>query len=127
MDGQMVIHSNPSLERNFIGVSGICQGVDHFMTYCPLKKELPLYNIASRESMTLSDAALLVAERCRHVAGDSPSVVFEQRTSASGADKALHIDTEKAKAAGYDAVDSLVSEIDAPLEFCRLHFGRNGG
>ena len=126
VDGQMVVRSASSVERNFIGVSGICKGVDHFMTYRPSVAEQPLYNIASRASMSLGDVALLVAERCRHLTGDLPSVVFEQRSSASGADKALHIDIEKAKAAGYEAVDSLVSEIDATLEFCRVHFGRNG-
>jgi UDP-glucose 4-epimerase len=119
---ELNLYSETYIERNFISMSDVCLGIDHFLKISENNlKSLP-YNLCSEKSLSLQELAQLVAERCKNVLSYTPEIKSVNHAGKNNFNKKLHLCTKNSKKTGLILQQNLEQEIDNTLLFCKKEF-----
>tara|TARA_B110000008_G_scaffold276397_1_gene315586 strand:+ start:1055 stop:1999 length:945 start_codon:yes stop_codon:yes gene_type:complete len=72
---QIVIRSNPNIERDFIPVDSVCLVTEYFLS-TSIKHKYPVFNVGSGISYSLLQIAKIIANRCEQILGFRPKISF---------------------------------------------------
>jgi nucleoside-diphosphate-sugar epimerase len=115
--GNVVLHSNPSIRRDFIWMGDVAHALECLLARPDLSGNL--FNISGGTSMTLGEAALLVARTASSVTGKEIPLVLETRPSPA---PELVVSNEALRrATGFAPHDNMEKELRAALAFLALH------
>jgi UDP-glucose 4-epimerase len=109
-------------ERDFIPLSDIVHGAEHFLTLEKGTAGDGLFNLGGECSMTIRALAQLIRERCGEVLGFSPPIHAPPAGKQTFGEPLIY-SIDKLKATGFHLEGSIEDEIDATLAFCHEHFG----
>ena len=119
---ELILHSETSTERNFISMSDICLGIDHFLQIYETHLDCSPFNLCSENNLTLQELSQSVALRCTKVLGYTPKLINFNHDNEINFNKKLNLNTNKTHETGLNLQQNLEQEIDNTLLFCKTHF-----
>ena len=119
---KLVLRTSGLEERDFIGLSNVCHGIEYFVLAQSKDKQVGIFNMGSGVSHTVLEIASLIQYRCAEVLGFK----LELKTSKKGSNKRktkLKFNTDKITALGVDLSSiEITEEIDNLLRYCYSTF-----
>ena len=115
-DRQIIIHSNPNIERDFIPVDSVCKATEYFLSSYA-SSVYPVYNLGSGVSYTLLQMAEIIANRCEKIFGFNPKIRFNDDTVLENTKLKYKVDKLNS-AMGHEMNHNLEHSIDEVLRFC---------
>jgi UDP-glucose 4-epimerase len=115
--GNVVLRSNPSIRRDFIWMGDVALALESLLARPDLSG--CLFNISRGVSMTLGEAALLVARAASNVTGREIPLALETRPSPTP--ELLACNEALRRATGFAPHDNMEEELRAALAFLALH------
>ena len=119
---ELILHSENSIERNFIPMSNVCLGIGHFLQLSDNHLDDSPFNLCSEKSHSLQQLAQLVAARCKNILGYTPELKSFNQDRGTNFCRRLHLCTKKTEKTGLTLKQNLEQEIDDTLLFCATHF-----
>jgi UDP-glucose 4-epimerase len=117
---RMELHSDASLERDFIPISGVCSAVSFALEQNSLDGEI--VNISSGRARSLFELTELIADRSVKILGFRPITNFNKSSMSSEGER-LEVSNSKLKKTGFTMDTYLSNEIDQLLHNCQKWFG----
>ena len=118
--GTMVVHSDPSQQRNFLPVSSVCNVVEHFIC-SGNRQNIPVYNLGSLTTNTLLEMATIIQSRCEVVLNFKPIIKCSSFNDIVQR-KNLEFSIDKLLAQGLTFDSNNFEEIDNLLLHCNNYF-----
>ena len=119
---KLVLRTSGLEERDFIGLSNVCHGIEYFVLAQSKAKQVGIFNMGSGVSHTVLEIASLIQHRCAEVLGFKP----ELKPSKKGSNKRktkLKFNTDKITSLGVDLSSiEITEEIDNLLRYCYSTF-----
>jgi len=119
---ELIVHSDASVERDFIALSNVCLGIEHFMKISKDFIDNESFNLGSGESKSLQCIAGIVAEQCHELTSYRPKIYFNKKDSADSSKDTLNISIDKARKTGLNLKNNIVDEINKTLRYCVDNF-----
>ena len=119
---ELILHSDNTIERNFISMSNVCFGIGHFLKLSETHLDNSPFNLCSEQSHSLQQLAHLIATRCKAVLGYDLEILSKSHEEKNKINKRLRILTKKTEKTGLTLQQNLEQEIDNTLLFCKTHF-----
>ena len=113
---QIIIHSNPNIERDFITVDSVCKATEHFLSSYTTS-DYPVFNVGSGVSYALLEIAEIIAKRCKFFFGFSPKIIFHDKSEVQKSKLEYKVDKLTAEM-GFVTNNDLEQAIDEVLIFC---------
>lgn len=111
---KIVLKSSGKQYRDFITLTDIPRCVEHLLK---IDTDDLIYNLGGNFSISILDAANLVAERCKKIRGTTPEIIIGSN-SATMPEEPIMYRTDKLKSIGFQLVSNVEEEIDNTLIFC---------
>jgi UDP-glucose 4-epimerase len=118
---KLTLHSENSIQRNFISMSNVCLGIEHFLQLSVNYFDDSPFNLCSKESLTLHQLAHMIKKRCKAVLGYDIEILSKSHGGKRN-NRGLHLCTIKTEKTRLALLDNLEQEIDNTLLFCKSHF-----
>ena len=120
----MILKSNGIHERDFIGITQICQTIELLVFDDHESKQSNLYNLGSGEAQSVMSMAELIQQRCSKILGFKPIISFtEVATDAKNSKSKLTYRIDRLAALGINfKSEEKADEIDNLLRFCHSNF-----
>ena len=118
----LILHSENSIERNFISMSNVCLGIEHFLQLSENYLDGSPFNLSSKKSHSLQQLAHLIAERSIAVLGYDLEISSKSQERKNKENRVLHLSIKKSEKTGLTLEQNLEQEIDNTLLFCKKHF-----
>jgi UDP-glucose 4-epimerase len=118
----LTLHSDSSIQRNFISMRNVCLGIEHFMRLPEKDLGASPINLCSEMSHSLQQLASLITKRCKTVIGYAPELKSFNQNVEKNFNRKLNLCTQQIKKTGLTLQDNLDQEIDNTLLFCKKHF-----
>jgi len=117
---QIIVHSPPSVQRDFVPISVLCDAVFSILNSHNL--ESSIINVASSNAKNLQEIVGLIRARAELMLDITPEVIFKSRTDTAGNNYNLSISNNKlGKIININS--NLEGEIDQLLMKCKEWFG----
>jgi UDP-glucose 4-epimerase len=126
VDQKMVLHSDESIERDYIPISSVTAAVSFFIDNLELGGDI--YNLSSGYAYSLRALTDIIADRSVEVLGFRPTVKFNLNLNDNISQnrwkdkKKLKIANDRLKSTGFVIESDLVAEIDQLLINCQNWF-----
>lgn len=116
---EIILKSSGKQYRDFITLTDISRCVEYLLKIDDKMFERGdlIYNLGGNFSISILDAANLVAERCQKVLGTTPEIVMGSN-SAGMLNEPVIYRTDKLKSIGFQLVSNVEEEIDNTIIFC---------
>ena len=121
---ELVLRSTGLQERNFISFTDVCSALLHTIEMPDAAVDDGLFNLGSKTSLRILDAAERVRERAQRILAKS----IPLHVPPGSADEHyphLRFDSSKLRATGLQLSDDIDTEIDALIRYCIDTFGGN--
>ena len=118
----LILHSENSIERNFISMSNVCLGIEHFLQLSENYLDGSPFNLSSKKSHSLQQLAHLIAVRSIAVLGYDLEISSKSQERKNKENRVLHLSIKKSEKTGLTLEQNLEQEIDNTLLFCKKHF-----
>jgi len=118
----LILHSDSSIQRNFITMSNICKGIEHFLKLSQSSLEKSPFNLCSKKSHSLKQIALLVSARSKEILGYEVEIFCKSNEGEGKNNRELQLSSKKTEETGLNLQENLLQEIDNTLLFCKSHF-----
>jgi UDP-glucose 4-epimerase len=119
---ELILHSENSIERNFIPMRNICSGIAHFLQFPKNHLDDSPLNLCSEKSHSLQQLACLITTRCKTVLGYAPELKPSNQDGENNSKRRLNLCTQKIEKTGLTLQANIEQEIDNTLLFCKKHF-----
>jgi hypothetical protein len=120
VNGQIVVHSPPNVQRDFVPISVLCSTVSSILNSDNV--ESSIINVASSNAKNLHEIAGLICARAELVLDITPEVIFKSQTDTAGNNYNLSISNNKlSKIVNINS--NLEGEVDRLLMKCKEWFG----
>jgi UDP-glucose 4-epimerase len=115
-DQQIIIHSNPNIERDFIPVDSVCKATEYFLSSYTTS-DYPVFNVGSGISYTLLQIAEIIANRCEIFFGFCPKITLHDDSVFQNTKLEYKVGKLTAEM-GFVMNNNLEQAIDEVLRFC---------
>ena len=119
---KLILHSEKSIERNFITMRDLCLGITHFLQLPENYLDNSPFNICSKKSHSLQQIADLIAVNCKNILGYTPELISYAQEIETNTNRKLHLCTKKSEKTGLTLHQNLEQEIKDTLLFCAKHY-----
>ena len=121
---QMTLKSSGNSERDFIGLTQVCQTIEKIAFQADRLNQSNLYNIGSGEAQSVMTMAKLIQQRCAYTLGFKPSInIGKPHTNTKSLNAKLTYCIDKINKHGIKfSNEEKVKEIDNLLLFCQSKF-----
>jgi UDP-glucose 4-epimerase len=119
---RMVLRSSGLQRRDFVSLHEVSRAIAHLIDLPAGAVSEGVFNIGGAWAPRVIEMVELVQERCAHVLDFTPDVVRPE-PAAGELTEALDISINRLLDSGFVFTESVMSEIDATLIFCRNAFG----
>ena len=116
---KIILKSSGKQYRDFITLTDISRCVEHLLKIDDKMFKLDdlIYNLGGNFSISILDAANLVAERCKKVLGTTPEIIIGSNSATMPVEPIIYR-TDKLKSIGFQLVSNVEEEIDNTIIFC---------
>jgi UDP-glucose 4-epimerase len=119
---ELILHSENSIERNFISMNDVCLGIEHFLQLSEKYLDDSPFNLCSGKSHSLQQLACLITTRCKTVLGYAPELKPSNQDGENNSKRRLNLCTQKIEKTGLTLQANIEQEIDKTLLFCKKNF-----
>lgn len=122
--GKIILKTSGIQKRDFITLTDVCRAVSHCLTL-PADECLDgLFNLGGECSLSISEMASCIADRCSHVLGFVPEINAPIMQS-DDVSMPFNYSIDKIKSTGFELSSNVTEEIDSELKFCKNEFSIN--
>jgi len=119
LNNRIILKTSGKQHRDFVTLTDVSRCAEHFIAN---KKMFSsgnfIYNLGGKCSISIRDAAELVADRYEKFAGSKPDIVIESN-SIQQSDERVDYSIEKLEKTGYSLSSNINEEIDKTILFCK--------
>lgn len=121
--GMLTLKSHGNQERNFVPLYDVCAAIFHLINLDPQYIGDGLFNLGHKDSSSVWNMALRIADRCEAVLGFIPPII-RPPAKPNEHPQLLDYRSDKLWATGFVPRGDLDAEIDELLTFCAREFPR---
>jgi UDP-glucose 4-epimerase len=124
--GALRLNSDGTQMRNFVTLTDLCAALRHVHHLPKTALGDGVFNVGSKQSVTVLEMASLIVERCTHVLGFTPTLTLGPPPEKPMQLDPLVFDCTKIQKTGFSAATPASIEIDGLLAMCKKVFGAHG-
>jgi len=115
------LRSSGLQRRDFITLTDVCNAIEHFIGLDVKELGDGIFNVGGDWAPTIHEIAKLVAGRVESILGYKPEVITQPQKNTEDNIK-LNYDIGKLLKTGFQLQESIITEIDDTIDFCKKEF-----
>jgi UDP-glucose 4-epimerase len=121
LKNEIILKTSGKQHRDFITLTDVSRCVNHLIENEKIFDSPDrIYNLGGGASISIANAAQIVAARCEKVLGRKPAIIIESSSDAQSAEP-VDYSIDKLKSTSYTLLSNVEDEIDKTLLFCEAN------